>query len=60
MKEKRKFVEETMEQKQARWEKQSKSAKSFAKQCGVNLKKIAKERDRIAAEKRNRVRSKFF
>lgn len=60
MKEKREFVEETMEQKQARWEKQSKAAKSFAKQCGVNMKKIAKERDRIAAEKRNRVRSKFF
>lgn len=60
MKEKREFVEETMEQKQARWEKQSKAAKSFAKQCGVNLKKIAKERDRISAEKRNRVRSKFF
>jgi hypothetical protein len=60
MKEKKEFVEETMEQKQARWEKQSKAAKSFAKQCGVNMKKIAKERDRIAAEKRNRVRTKFF
>lgn len=47
-----------MEQKQARWEKQSKSAKSFAKQCGVNLKKIAKERNRIAAEKRGR--TQFF
>ena len=60
MKEKKEFVEETMEQKQARREKQSKAAKSFAKQCGVNMKKIAKERDRIAAEKRNRVRTKFF
>ncbi len=60
MKEKKEFVEETLEQKQARWAKQNKSAKSFAKQCGVSLKKIAKERDRIAAEKRNRVRSKFF
>ena len=40
MKEKKEFVEETLEQKQARWDKQSKSAKSFAKQCGVSLKKM--------------------
>ena len=60
MKEKKEFVEETLEQKQARWEKQSKSAKSFAKQCGVNLKKISRERDKIAAEKRNRTYSKYF
>jgi hypothetical protein len=52
MKEKREFVEETMEQKQARWDKQCKAARSFAKQSGMNLKKIAKERNRIAAEKR--------
>jgi hypothetical protein len=60
MKEKREFVEETMEQKQARWEKQSKSAKSFAKQCGVSLKKIAKERKRIDAEKRAMSRTRFY
>ena len=60
MKEKREFVEETPEQKQARWEKQSKSARSFAKQCGVNLKKIAKERGRIDAEKRAMSRTRFY
>jgi hypothetical protein len=60
MKEKKEFVEETMEQKQARWEKQSKSAKSFAKQCGMNLKKIAKERNRIAAEKRAMSSPRFY
>ena len=54
------FVEETQEQKDARWNKQTKTARSFAKQCGINLGKIAKERNRIESEKRNRVRTQFF
>lgn len=60
MKEKKEFVEETMEQKRTRWDKQSKAAKSMAKQCGINIKKLAKERARYEAEKRDRVRSQFF
>lgn len=54
MKDKKEFIEETEEQKSARWNKQSKLARSFAKQCGVNLKKVADERQRIAESKRNR------
>ena len=43
MKKKKMFVErETEEQKKARWEKQRKMAKSFAKQAGVNLPKKVK------------------
>ena len=60
MRKKEERVEETEEQKQARWDKQSKSAKSFAKQCGINMNKLAKERAKIEAEKRNRVRTQFF
>ena len=41
MKKKKMFVE-TEEQKQARWAKQKKMAKSFAKQAGVNLPKKVK------------------
>ena len=58
--EKKEFEEETTEQKNARWDKQTKSARSFAKQCGINLGKIAKERSRIESEKKNRVRTQFF
>lgn len=60
MKEKKEFVEETSEQKQARWKKQSKAARSMAKQCGINLKKLSKERDRYEAEKRARSSTQFF
>jgi hypothetical protein len=60
MKEKKEFVEETTEQKQARWDKQSKAARNMAKQCGFNIKKLAKERARYEAEKRDRARSQFF
>ena len=43
MKKKKIMVErETEEQKKARWEKQRKMAKSFAKQAGVNLPKKVK------------------
>jgi hypothetical protein len=45
MKEKKKeFVEETQEQKDARWKKQAKAAKSFAVFSGIDLKKVARER----------------
>jgi hypothetical protein len=45
MKEKKKeFVEETQEQKDARWKKQAKAAKSFAVSSGIDLKKVARER----------------
>jgi len=60
MKKKEDFVEETMEQKHNRWDKQTKTARSFAKQCGVNLKKISKEREKNEAEKRMRTRTQFF
>ncbi len=55
MKEKKEFTEETTEQKQARWNKQTKAARSMAKQCGINLKKLASERSKHEAEKRSRV-----
>jgi len=60
MKEKKEFVEETMEQKRARWDKQSKAAKSMAKQCGINIKKLAKERERYEAERRMHDNTQFF
>lgn len=44
MKKKIEVVKETEEEKQARWAKQAKLARSFAKKAGVNMKKIAKER----------------
>jgi PhoPQ-activated pathogenicity-related protein len=37
---------ETQEQKEARWAKQSKAAKTFAKSVGVNWKKISEDRRR--------------
>ena len=50
-KHKTEFVEETEEQKQARWDKQKKAAKGMAKLCGIDLKKLAKERERNYREK---------
>ena len=47
MKEKKEFVEETQEQKDARWKKQAKAAKSFAVSSGIDLKKVARERRNI-------------
>ena len=37
-------VKETEEEKKARWQKQAKMARSFAKNSGIDMKKIAKER----------------
>lgn len=36
--------DETPEQKQARWDKQSKAARAFAKSCGINVKKLVEAR----------------
>lgn len=44
MKEKNTYIEETQEQKNARWKKQAKTAKSFARCAGIDLKKVARER----------------
>lgn len=60
-KEKKERVEETMEQKNARWEKNAKKALSFAKQAGIDPRKIKKERNKIEAEKRQlKLQRKFF
>lgn len=60
-KEKREYVEETIEEKNARWAKQSKNAMSFAKQSGIDLGKIKKERNKIEAEKRQlKLQRQFF
>ncbi len=52
MKEKKEHIEETQEQKDARWKKQAKAAKSFARCSGIDLKKVARER-RLAELTRN-------
>ena len=44
-------VKWTEEQKQARWDKQKKAARGMAKLCGIDLKKLAKERERNQREK---------
>ncbi len=43
--------EETEEQKQARWAKQQKKARSMAKSCGIDIKKLARQRERMEREK---------
>jgi hypothetical protein len=50
-KHKEEFVEETEEQKQARWEKQKKAARGLAKSCGIDLRKLERERERRNREK---------
>lgn len=50
-KDNKEFVEETIEEKNERWNKQNKTARAFAKLCGINLKSVSKERNKIAAEK---------
>ena len=50
-KQKEGFVEETLEQKQARWSKQRKAARGLARTCGIDLKKLDRERSRRSAEK---------
>ena len=60
-KEKKERVEETMEQKNARWAKKTKKALSFAKQAGIDLGKVKKERNKIEAEKRQlKLQRQFF
>ena len=60
-KEKKERVEETMEQKNARWEKNAKKAMSFAKQAGIDLGKITRERNKIDAEKRQlKLQDRFY
>lgn len=44
MKEKTERIEETDEQKNSRWSKQAKAARSFARCSGIDLKKVARER----------------
>ena len=44
-KKKESFVEETEEQKKARWAKQSKQAKAFARIAGIDLKTVNRERE---------------
>lgn len=58
MKEKKEFVEETMEQKRNRWDKQQKLAKGLAKSCGIDLKKLEKERAKRYREKMDLIASK--
>ena len=50
-KKKEEFVEETEEQKQARWAKQQKMARGMAKSCGIDLKKLERERAKRQREK---------
>lgn len=54
MKDKQKKEFETEEQKNARWAKQSKQARSFGKQCGFDAKKLAGERNKYATERRRK------
>ena len=58
MKEKKEFVEETMEQKRNRWDKQQKLAKGLAKSCGIDLKKLEKERAKRYRETMDLIASK--
>ena len=58
MKEKKEFVEETMEQKRERWNKQQKLAKGLAKSCGIDLKKLERERAKMRQEKMDLIASK--
>ena len=54
MKDKQKKEFETEEQKNARWAKQSKLARSFGKQCGFDARKLAGERNKYAKERRGK------
>ena len=58
MKKKEEFVEETMEQKRNRWDKQQKIAKGLAKSCGIDLKKLERERAKRRQEKMDLIESK--
>lgn len=51
---------ETWEEKKNRWEKQSKKALSFAKQNGIDVKKLQRERAKNEAERREHANSTQF
>jgi hypothetical protein len=51
---------ETWEEKKNRWEKQTKKALSFAKQSGIDVKKLQRERAKNEAERRERANSTQF
>jgi hypothetical protein len=60
-KEKKEFVEETAEEKSARWAKNCKNAMKFAKQAGINLKSVSRERKKIEQEKQQlKLQRQFF
>jgi hypothetical protein len=44
-KKRRDFVLETDEQRKERWAKQAKAVKTFARVCGIDAKKIKRERE---------------
>lgn len=58
MKKKEEFVEETEEQKKARWEKQQKIARGMARSCGIDLKKLERERAKRQREKLELIESR--
>ena len=58
MKKKEEFVKETEEQKRNRWDKQQKMAKGLAKSCGIDLKKLERERAKMRQEKMDLIASK--
>lgn len=58
MKKREEIVEETEEQKKARWEKQQKMARGLAKSCGIDLKKLERERAKRQREKMELIESK--
>jgi len=58
MKKREEIVEETEEQKKARWEKQQKMARCLAKSCGIDHKKLERERAKRQREKMELIESK--
>lgn len=51
---------ETWEEKKNRWEKQTKKALSFAKQSGIDVKKLQRERAKNEAERREHAHNTQF
>lgn len=47
----RKFEPETEEQKNSRWQKAASQARAFGRMCGLDAKKLARERNRYAEER---------
>lgn len=58
MKKREEIVEETEEQKKARWEKQQKMARGLAKSCGIDLRKLERERAKRQREKMELIESR--